>query len=163
MHMVVALKLIEPEEAVQAPLIFDWPVAPRRPYIERWPVAEPSREDRVRALTDDPRPFRDWLQKHGSKIVGYSHDGTRCPWAMFVRDELGIKDPRGLYVNIYQTGVHACVYRVCGRYPHVKHSAWLSEFIFMVDDAEKARGVRGKTAVAYLDAAIAMTAERAGA
>jgi hypothetical protein len=165
--MVVMTTTVEREEAVQTPLITDWPVRSepdRERFIEPWPVREPSLEDRLRQLTEDPRPFRDWLVSYGNRICGHSYDGTRCPWAMFILHELGAAAALGgVYVNVHRTGLHPCMQRRCERYPHVNHSEWLREFVYAVDAGVKGRGVRGAKALAILDAAIGKTAARSGA
>ncbi len=162
--MVVATKTIEVEEAIQAPLITDWPLRTDLPPIESWPVRrEPPVVERVRQLVEDPCVFRDFLQVNAKLVVGQSYDGRQCPFAQFLRSELG---PRltGLYVNALQTGVmHDCSFRHCDRYTHVEHPEWLRRFITDVDTGAKGRAVRGALAVAIHDAAIAETAVRAGA
>jgi hypothetical protein len=166
--MVVATKTIEREEAVQAPLTFDWPVRTRpRPNIEAWPVREPSLEERARALHQDWQPFRDWLLARPRVIVGRSFDGRACPFSNFLMSELGALAPGGVYTSVGQTGLHQCQYRRCEQHAHIEHPGWLTRFIQRIDTGSRGRGVRGATALKALDAAIAHTARleklRAGA
>ncbi len=163
--MVVATKTyeVDAEEAVQAPLIADWPVRTRpHTFIEPWPVREPTIEQRVRALIEDPRPFRDWLVARAKITVGQSYDGRNCPFATFILSEIESVVPGGVYVNVHQTGLHPCQFRGCERYAHIQHPEWLKAFIEGVDKGARGRAVRGATALRVLDNAIAKTAVCAG-
>ena len=164
--MVVPTKAVQVEEAVQAPLITDWPLRmDPPPSIEPWPVREKiSLAERARRLVEDPRAFRDWLLARGKDVVGHSFDGKRCPFSQFVLSELEVRWARGVSVNIQRTGLlHECAFRQCDHYPHIEHPEWLRAFIEGVDTGAKLRSVSGTRAVAILDRAIAKSAVRAGA
>jgi hypothetical protein len=139
-------------ETKERPRVVEWPV-----QIEQLPLipAEALPLDvRVRRLGADARCFRDFLEARRDGIVGFTHDGTRCPLATWLKAELELVGASAIYVSASSVGIHDCTRLNCDQHLHVEHEFWAREFVRRIDTGMAHRAVRGSEALAVLDAVL---------